>query len=431
MWYLEHFNYAGLLDKPVRRKSSFSSIIHNGDIVPEITIDVQHHYDSTDLLKHISIPDDLKITSLYGKSGMTLADVMSDTRENIILEMPAIWLSLIPDVELRHIVSTRHLLLTDFEDGGMIYNNHLVKRLIRLRQIPAKTIIYATSSTKLNDLPSLNVKQLHVPNWLFCCSSHAYSRHKHNVDEYVHRIQQSTYPKQALFLNFKPRLYRAKALLKLWEHDILDHQKFDWSLIDGLPPVFSHTVEQGHQEEIFDSLTTDVQSKLTPYEQEKWQRFRQHYPTPRLHSSMNNMDEIVASSDSDFAVYNWNLAVETHYGNEFPLLHGLGSASFLTEKTFKSFMQASMPITLCEGDTYSYLNKLGFRVDNQYLDCYNDPEDRLNETVKLIQNIISNHITPDKQDLIHNFEQIVDIRNAAHHFSICLINILKLLAHSK
>jgi len=440
MWYLEHFNYTGIADTgPVIRKSSFSNIIHNGDIVPDITVDVQHHFDSTEMLKHVHIPDNLKVTSLYGKAGMTLTDAMSDTRANIILEMPARWLGLIPDPELAHIVNTHHLLITDFEDGGMIYNNGLIKRLIQLRIVPKKTILHATSSTQLNDVPSLNMKHMYVPYWLFFNSAFAHAKYADKLDQHVSFIQNSTYSKQLLFLNLKPRLYRTKLLLRLWKAGILDHASVDWSWINGKPyktdpnsgtqtaaPAHASSEGPGVPE-----LISTMVSKLTSEEQNLWEQIQQAYTFPKFHSTISNSDQLLNSAPSDFAVYNWSLAVETHYGNEFPLTNKLGTASFMTEKTFKSFMQASMPLTLCEGDTYNQLNQLGFKVDNQYLDCYTNPEDRLNETVKLIQNILDSNMAPDRQNIIHNFERIVDIRSTAQVFNDCLINILKSLTHSK
>jgi len=429
MWYLEHFSSVGIDPDPHARKSSFCDIYRNGDIVPDITSYVMHHFDSSEMLKHVVLPDQLRITELYGKQGITWLDIQAETRHNIVIEMPAHWIFMLTDRQLTYITDRFHLLLTDFEDGGMHAHNDIPSRFMTLRHPPKRAVIYATSSTHINSLPKINLHHVHVPYWLFYNSSLSHSRYSDNMQHYLDTIAQSTYPKQLIFLNLKPRLYRLKSLLYMFQQGTLDDPALEWSLADKVYTITGRGIGEDLQTKLVkqDQFSQQIVGNLTDSEKQLYTQFIDTYELPKLYSPVDNLVQILNSNPDDFAVFNWSYCVETYYGGELPLRFGLGTSSFLTEKTYKSFMQASMPLTLCEGDTYNYLTNLGFRVDNQQLDCYTGSEERFINVMRLIDDILEHGIVPNRDNILHNFELITDIKHTAHIYNQCLINIVDTL----
>lgn len=429
MWYLEHFSTAGIDPDPHARKSSISDIHHNGDIVPDITNYTIHHFDSSQMLQHVVLPDQLKIGELYGKQGITWQNIQTENRHNIVIEMPAHWIFLLTERQLTYITDRFHVLLTDFEDGGMHANNDIPKKLMAMRHPPKRAVIYATSSTHINSLPKLNLHHVHVPYWLMYNSSLSHSRYSDSMQHYLDLIAQSDYPKQLVFLNLKPRLYRLKSLLYMFQQGTLDSPALEWSLADAVYRITGKGVSEDLSTELVkhEKFSRSVIGKLTHTEKQLYDQFVSTYTLPKLYSPVDNLVQILNSDPDDFATFNWSYCVETYYGGEFPLNFGLGASSFLTEKTYKAFMQASMPITLCHGDTYNYLNKLGFRVDNQHLDCYTNEDERFINVMRLIDDILLKDIKPDRDSIAHNFELIADIKHTAHVYNQCLINIVDTL----
>lgn len=424
MWYIEHFSLKGIHDQPVPRKHTLVDIFLNGTVAPDTTTNIQHFFNSADLLTATTLPDDLRIAELYGSNGISFSDLPDHTDKNIVLEISIQWLTRIPISKLKYITDNFHLMLTDFEDGGQFANSKLGEYMMLNKFIPKKTIFYATSSSNIVGNTDLNIQHLHIPYWLFHVGTKSHKFHANNKQQYLDQINCSVYTNNILFMNFKPRLYRMKMLLKLFEHGLLD--RIDWSLIDGVPSTIKNTTDEHDRIiEIGNNsfLHTQNSPRLTSHEQDLLTQFNHAYTFPRIHSPITTMHSILSSPPEDFAKYSWLLSIETGYGNEFPLRYGMGNISFITEKTYRAFTQGSMPIILCDTNSYQYLTELGFQVDNLDLDCYTNSDEKLSQTVKRIEHILDNNIVPEPKKLAHNFNLITDINWLGKQFSECLINI--------
>jgi len=428
MWYLEHLSVEGLVPGPIMRKSSFCDIIRNGTMVPGLTRDVQHYFDSSSMMQHVSIPDNLSVTALYGESGMSLTDASVEQRHNIILEIPANYLYFIGPVKIKLLFEKFRIVITDFEDGGVWSNNNLISKvLMPANTVPTYPVVYATSSVNINSIPQLNLVHMHVPYWLFHTSEFSHRTYGSNVDHYAEKIAECHYDKSLLFLNFKPRLYRMRALTWMHNKGLLHNHNLTWSLVDSAYAKNKHQDNRDAPPDVTltpsDQLHLQNTAKLSQVEKVDYENFLQSYEFPRIHTPLDNTEQVLNSAHTDFAKYYWNLSVETGYGNEFPLRHKLGGISFLTEKTYKSFTQASMPLVLCDSNSYEYLTQQGFKVDNLLLDSYNS-EDKFKNTMQLVQEILESSRKPDTDKLIHNFLTITDISHSAKIFSQCLINLI-------
>ena len=428
MWYIEHISLRGIIDSPVLRKTSFSDIVHNGDIVTDQTKLHQTYFDTTSLVKRVNLPANLKFNQIYGKAGATPSDLIVSTRTDLLIEVPATWLRRIPKHLFKEIISKHHVLITDFEDGGMFINNELCEYLISLRTMPKKTIYHLTSSTLLNDVPHLNLKHIHVPYWIVNHGTVAYTHYKHNIAEHVDLIANSKYENKLLFLNFKPRLYRMKSLIALANRGVLDESGVDWSLINLAPGVENPVPCRSDIQFSMDNTVTEEihqqnYAHLTSAETQQYHEFMSRYTLPKYHTPANNIIQSWLPAESDFASYQWNYAVETHYGNEFPLRYNMGTASFMTEKTYKGFTQASMPVILCAGDTNKYLTDQGFLLDNMPFSATVNQVEKFEQVIDFIDRIVQDDIKPDVDKLIHNFKHITDIEHTAKVFTHCLENL--------
>lgn len=428
MWHIEHISLRGKLNSPVLRKTSFSDIIQNGDIVPTETSTHQTYFDTTNLVNQATLPNHIHFNQLYGRDGATVSDLASTNRTDILVEIPANWLLALTADEFTSISSKHHILITDFEDGGMYINIKLIKYLIGIRCVPKKTIYYITSSILLNDVPHLNLKHIHIPYWLFNHGAIAYDYHRHRYNDSIAHITGSVYPNKLLFLNFKPRLYRMKALIELSERGILDSPGVSWSLINSAPafdnPQPCTTDNYFNLDiDVSDEMHTQNCSRLSTTDADRYRQFISRYTLPKTHSLSDNHIQTWLPAETDHAAYQWNFAVETHYGDEIPLRNRLGTASFMTEKTYKSFTQASMPVILCAGDTNKYLTDQGFLLDDMPFSATVNQIEKFEQVIDFIERIVQDDIKPDVDKLVHNFKHITDIEHTAKVFTHYLENL--------
>lgn len=425
MWYLEHLSLRGVCDQLIPRKHTLVDIFHNGRVAQDTTSDIQHFFDSSDLIQHVTLPKQLKVSTLGGTNGLSIDELSQHQDKQLILEISVYWLYHIPEQALKYITNHFHLMLTDLEDGGQLAHNKLTVFFVTSKIVPKNTIFYLTSSTNLNSIDMLNIKHIHFPYWLFHVGANACIDKSSNKNLYMQRITESNQTNNILFLNFKPRLYRLKLLTRLYSQGLLDHM--EWSLVNRHFSTEPSSAPDRDRPIILverEDITQQTLSRLSQEEYDVYNTICEQYTIPRIYSPIHTTHDQHTLPDEDFAKYAWLLSVETGFGNEFKLNNKIGKISFLTEKTYKAFVQGCMPLTLCDDSVYSYLTSLGFKVDSHDIDMYNDSEEKLTHMVETCKNIIENNVVPDKDDIIHNFNLITDIKWLGKIFSESLINIM-------
>lgn len=364
----------------------------------------------------------VRVGSLYGITGVPLS-ALNKLPDNTYIEVSATLFVQLPKNIIEYVLQHANLIINDMIDGGMILNYSVAKVFSNMRIPHNRKIKYVTSSTDMNSFLDFNITHKHFPYWLFSVPTipTEYSMLVNDAtakQQYLDLLDSRQHTDFAVFMNYKPRLYRMIMLAEMHKRGVLN--LLDWSLVESSPEF---TPDGNISTGDADMIHQNNQRLYTEQEARSVEQFMLSHTFPKRISDTNNLTDFLVAPNEHIKKWKYNVVVETAFGNEYALRRN-NAISFLTEKTYKSFMQGSMPISVCNGKQYKYLTDLGFCVDFAELDDVSEPRSKIDTAINLIQKLHTNSTTPDPKSIMHNAERILDKQWLVSVFSEYLLDMV-------
>lgn len=364
-------------------------------------------YPATHLLKDSVIGNlkNVRLGEQYGAVGIDINQLLAE-QPNIVVETTYHNLLSLPKAKQINLLKNYTVILTDIEEGGCFYGfmgPDLIEHIDGLGIVPKK--IFSLSAGLLqNDYPRLNIQSIYICSWapLAMLNDSYYINTVFNDDARQAAIDKIKQPSKTfgLCLNKKPRYNRVKMLSELDKRDLL--KQFDWTLLYSKTPL-------GGPEDYGDFVKSPnnfrFNNNLEQNSDETMQLFLSKYQFPRLmdDAKKSTFGDSIGPAPDWLGRYYCYISNET-YSNQIET--SLGSAGFITEKTFKSMCIGAYPLVAGVPGSESKLRELGFSLEvNDY--------DKLwgHERIQAIADRVQ-WLQQSKPDLIehalHNFNLMSD-----------------------
>lgn len=343
----------------------------------------------------------------YGKLGIELDQLLlhpPHNIENLVVELPVDYLPAISKKRLKKIFETHIVMLNDFEEFCTTYGVHRphIVSILQENNIKPKCLFLVGAPFQMHrQFVDLNIYTIPFEYWLlvtvsaedFFFNAVIDSEYKEKL---INMLQQDASHHCAIPI-FKPRKHRVELLTYLDNIGALN--ECDWS--------FTYNHKKG-----FDAFATNpigaVDSQLTDLSEEE-QLFLSKYDFPREFdfegkwklSASPYLNPRTLISAEWFNRYKFTLASETYIGNEIdPILGGCAS---LTEKTFKTILQGSMPIIHGGKGSVEHLENLGFKSQ------FGNYDSSSLEDIGKILTEINQQPYVNKDMIMYNFDRITTL----------------------
>lgn len=323
----------------------------------------------------------------FGTTGINIDLLLTDNIciDNLVVEISIDTINSIPNVKLKKLLENYIVILNDFDEGGNFYGHTNLVDFLTQRNIKPKLLFFVGGCFQQLDYPSLNIFKIVFDFWLLATvlsNKFFYSAvfDKNKKQDFLSQLD--SVPEHFCALPvLKPRAHRIKLLSALDKSNLLEH--CDWSLGLELNSVEHDMYDNFNIDKYVDTSILDIKNFLSKYK------------FPRLMpGNFKTVADISSPNPEWFNKYKYYISTETYLGNDSVI----GKNTFITEKTYKSFLVGSSPIIHADNSASAYLNSLGFKCDYASPDPY------------IICNMIQDALLKpyNNADRIHNFDLITN-----------------------
>lgn len=236
-----------------------------------------------------------------------------------------------------------------------------------------------------------------------------------NKQKYLDILETKQYEKFAVFRNWRARKWRVVLLSLLHSNGMLDN--IDWTLIG----------EYGHLK--YDLKTIEFsRDHFLKYASEEWlnsSMFKLHVDR-FFEDNMHQLPKFLLDTDTTYQFSHMHL--EPFQIKRYKYAIDVESATLMSEKPIKAFLQGSMPIIVypyANGKFIEKLKSFGFKMLEADFDGTSTVDDLVVNAAKTIKSLHDSKIEPKAEDIIHNFELCVDKHKLASYLIQPLIDTFK------